>query len=125
MFSQIILLGVEDEKIETKVQPANDKVLGVPVTPAKAAGQMVGTVVSPGMATTLELRNPVVHVKGNSSSVSPPNAVISSEAWLQIQVSNFFFLVIFVNYLSFPSKCRPSAIRVYRHRSTWTKCFTS
>uniref|UniRef100_A0A7C8ZB59 BZIP domain-containing protein n=1 Tax=Opuntia streptacantha TaxID=393608 RepID=A0A7C8ZB59_OPUST len=77
--------GVEDEKIETKVQPANDKVLGVPVTPANAAGQMVGTVVSPGMATTLELRNPGVHVKGNSSSVSPPNAVISSEAWLQIQ----------------------------------------
>lgn len=77
--------GVEDEKTETKVQPVTDKVLGVPVTTANAAGQMVGTAVTPGMAATLELRNPGVHVKGTSSSVSPPSAVISSEAWLQIQ----------------------------------------
>lgn len=48
-------------------------------------GQMVGTAVTAGMAATLELRNPGVHVKGSSSSVSPPNAVISSETWLQIQ----------------------------------------
>lgn len=77
--------GTEDEKTVIKIQPAIDKVVGVPVTPANAAGQLVGTVVTPAMATALELRNPVVHVKATSSSVSPPNAAISSEAWLQIQ----------------------------------------
>ncbi|XP_021748041.1 common plant regulatory factor 1-like [Chenopodium quinoa] len=77
--------SVEVEKTETKavLSPA-DKVLGVPVTPASAAaGQVVGTVVSPAVATTLELRNPGVSVKVSSPTVSPPNGLVSSEAWLQ------------------------------------------
>lgn len=79
--------SVEVGKTETKdVLPPPDNVLGVPVTPANAtAGQVVGTVVSPGVATTLELRNPGVNLKGNSANASPPNGVASSDAWLQVQ----------------------------------------
>ncbi|KNA08201.1 hypothetical protein SOVF_164610 [Spinacia oleracea] len=81
-------ISVEAEKTEIKavLPPPADKVLGIPVTSANAvAGQVMGTVVSPGVATTLELRNPGVTVKGNSSPVSSPNGVVSSEAWLQTQ----------------------------------------
>ncbi|CAO2835530.1 unnamed protein product [Amaranthus hypochondriacus] len=80
-------VAVEDEKIETKtvISPA-DKVMGVPVTPVNGAtAQAMGTVVSPVVATTLELRNPGINVKGNSAAVSPPNAAVSTEAWLQVQ----------------------------------------
>lgn len=76
--------SVEDEESKAKVvlHPA-DKVLGVPITPENgSAGQVAGTVVSRSVATTLELRNPGVNVKGNSATVSP-NPVVSSEPWLQ------------------------------------------
>lgn len=66
----------EDEKRETKAtHPIADKVLGVPVTLANAAGQTVGTVDTPKMATTLELSNP--------ATVPPPVSVIPPEAWVQ------------------------------------------
>lgn len=89
---QNIVVAVEDEKIETKtvISPA-DKVMGVPVTPVNGAtAQAMGTVVSPVVATTLELRNPGINVKGNSAAVSPPNAAVSTEAWLQVQVKTCY-----------------------------------
>lgn len=78
---------VEDEKTEIKaVLPPADNALGIPLASANvAAGQVVGTVVSSGVATTLELRNPGVSVKANSANVSPSNTVMSSEPWLQVQ----------------------------------------
>lgn len=73
--------------------------LGVPISQANgSAEQVAGTVVSGGVATTLELRNPGVNVKGNSATVSPSPAV-SSEPWLQVQALallsslSFFFHV--------------------------------
>ncbi|TKY64023.1 Common plant regulatory factor 1 [Spatholobus suberectus] len=51
---------------------------------AGAAGKLVGPVVSSGMTTVLELRNPsTVHSKANSTSAPQPCAVVPSEAWLQ------------------------------------------
>ncbi|KAL2892057.1 Common plant regulatory factor 1 [Bienertia sinuspersici] len=52
--------SAEDDKTKLKaVLPPADKMLGVPISPANgAAGPVVGTVVSNGVATTLELKNP-------------------------------------------------------------------
>ncbi|XP_040866138.1 G-box binding factor isoform X1 [Glycine max] len=56
----------------------------VSATPASVAGTLVGPVVSSGMATALELRNPsTVHSKANSTSAAQPCAVVRNETWLQ------------------------------------------
>ncbi|RDY06664.1 Common plant regulatory factor 1, partial [Mucuna pruriens] len=53
-------------------------------TPASVAGKLVGPVVSSGMTTTLELRNPsTVHSKANSPSAPQPCAVVPFEGWVQ------------------------------------------
>nr|BAD42432.1 bZip transcription factor [Psophocarpus tetragonolobus] len=56
----------------------------MPATPASVAGNLVGPIVSSGMTTALELRNPsTVHSKANNTSAPQPCAVVPSEAWLQ------------------------------------------
>ncbi|KAK7349459.1 hypothetical protein VNO77_06842 [Canavalia gladiata] len=65
-----------------KETAASKKIM--PVTPASVAGKLVGPVVSSGMTTALELRNPsTVHSKANSASASQPCAVMPPETWLQ------------------------------------------
>jgi len=56
----------------------------VAVAPASVAGTIVGPVVSSGMTTVLELRNPSsVHSKANTTSAPQPS-VLPAEAWLQV-----------------------------------------
>ncbi|GMH00447.1 hypothetical protein Nepgr_002286 [Nepenthes gracilis] len=79
-----------NEKMGTKTSPPRsgkvssigDKVLGVPVTQANATGKIMGTVLPPSMATTLELRNPGVNTKDNSTTV-PSTAIVPCESLLQ------------------------------------------
>ncbi|XP_014491555.1 common plant regulatory factor 1-like isoform X5 [Vigna radiata var. radiata] len=55
----------------------------VAVAPASVAGTIVGPVVSSGMTTVLELRNPSsVHSKANTTSAPQPS-VLPAETWLQ------------------------------------------
>ncbi|XP_027350122.1 common plant regulatory factor 1-like isoform X3 [Abrus precatorius] len=66
----------------SKETAASNKMMSV--TPASVAGKVVGPVVSSGMITTLELRNPSsVHSKTNTTSAPQPCAVLPAEAWLQ------------------------------------------
>ncbi|XP_028770409.1 common plant regulatory factor 1 isoform X2 [Neltuma alba] len=53
------------------------------ITPANVGGAVVGPVVSSGMTTALELRNPSVLSKSNSPSNPQPCAVVPPEAWIQ------------------------------------------
>ncbi|XP_020228185.1 common plant regulatory factor 1 [Cajanus cajan] len=56
----------------------------ITATPASVAGKFVAPVVSSGMTTALELRNPsTVHSKGNAPTGPQPCTVVPSEAWLQ------------------------------------------
>ncbi|KAL8138520.1 hypothetical protein V2J09_004521 [Rumex salicifolius] len=57
-----------------RVNSASEKVLGFPVSAANGGDEIAGTVLSPFMATSLELRNP--------STKANPVAVVSSEAWI-------------------------------------------
>ncbi|XP_061349809.1 common plant regulatory factor 1-like [Gastrolobium bilobum] len=58
----------------------------MPVTLASVAGKVVESVVSSGMTTSLELRNPLtVHSKTSSSSGTQPSGVLPSEVWLQTE----------------------------------------
>ncbi|KAI4328870.1 hypothetical protein L6164_021192 [Bauhinia variegata] len=73
-----------DGKTEIQASPVSKEAVAsnkmMSVTPGSVGGKMVGSVVSSGMATALELRNP--H-KTSPSSVPQPCAVVPSEAWLQ------------------------------------------
>ncbi|KAJ7962515.1 common plant regulatory factor 1-like [Quillaja saponaria] len=54
------------------------------VTPASVAGKLAGAVISPGMNTALELRNPpTVNVKTSPTSGGPSCGVLPSDAWIQ------------------------------------------
>ncbi|KAK8468775.1 hypothetical protein PHAVU_006G109700 [Phaseolus vulgaris] len=65
----------------SKDTAASNKI--VAVAPASVAGTIVGPVVSSGMTTVLELRNPSsVHSKANTTSAPQPS-VLPAEAWLQ------------------------------------------
>ncbi|KAL9245397.1 hypothetical protein vseg_019058 [Gypsophila vaccaria] len=74
----------EGEQAESKTpRLANDKVLGHPLNSANGgAGHVIGTV-APNVPTALELLNPAVDLKGNSTTVSSSNTVVSSEVWIQ------------------------------------------
>ncbi|KAK7338010.1 hypothetical protein VNO77_18605 [Canavalia gladiata] len=66
----------------TKDTTASNKTM--PIAPASVAGKIVGAVVSSGMTTTLELRNPSsVHSKTNTTSAPQPCATLPAESWLQ------------------------------------------
>ncbi|XP_062155075.1 common plant regulatory factor 1 isoform X2 [Alnus glutinosa] len=70
-----------------EVNSAPDKPLGATVTPASAAGNLVGTVVSPGMTTALEHRNtPNMNTKTTTNSVPQPCAVLPPETWNEREV---------------------------------------
>ncbi|XP_052735084.1 common plant regulatory factor 1 isoform X3 [Vigna angularis] len=65
----------------SKDTAASNKI--VAVAPASVAGTIVGPVVSSGMTTVLELRNPSsVHSKANTTSAPQPS-VLPAETWLQ------------------------------------------
>uniref|UniRef100_A0A5B7A6U0 Putative common plant regulatory factor 1 n=1 Tax=Davidia involucrata TaxID=16924 RepID=A0A5B7A6U0_DAVIN len=67
-----------------EVNGASDKAMGVTVTPASVAGEVVGAVLPPSMTTALELRNtPSANPKTSPTSVPQPCAVLPSEGWLQ------------------------------------------
>jgi hypothetical protein len=75
-----------------EVNSAPDKALGATVTPASAAGNLVGTVVSPGMTTALEHRNtPNMNTKTTTNSVPQPCAVLPPETWVQVLSENCGF----------------------------------
>lgn len=57
----------------------------VSVPPANVAGKLVGPVVSSGMTTALELRNPsTVHPMTCPTSAPQPCGVLPAEAWVQV-----------------------------------------
>nr|ANS71549.1 bZIP protein 5 [Lonicera japonica] len=66
----------------TEVKGASEIVVGVTVAP-KIMGNMVGTVVSPGMNMALELSNPSPAVKTSPTSSQPSCTVIPNETWTQ------------------------------------------
>ncbi|KAJ1381415.1 G-box binding protein, multifunctional mosaic region [Sesbania bispinosa] len=75
-------------KTETQDSPVSKETAAsqqmVSVTPVSVAGKLVGPVVSSGMTTALELRNPsAVHSKTCSTGAPQPCAVLPSEAWMQ------------------------------------------
>lgn len=87
-----LLMTARNYKAESKPTPlpvgqvnsTSEKVLGFPVTAASPnGGEMVGTVLAPNVATTLELRHPGVDSKANIVTVAP-NAVVSSETWVHV-----------------------------------------
>ncbi|XP_044494516.1 common plant regulatory factor 1-like isoform X2 [Mangifera indica] len=80
-----------DGKTETQPNPASGgdanaapNVLGTSVAGAGVPGKPSGPVLSPGMTTTLELRNPTsMNSKTSPSGVPQPCAVLPTEGWLQ------------------------------------------
>ncbi|KAA8520711.1 hypothetical protein F0562_015017 [Nyssa sinensis] len=80
-----------DDKRETQNSPvpagklngASNKVMGVSVTPASGAGEVVGTVLSPSMTTALELRNTSGPNPKTSPTSVPQPCVMPGEAWVQ------------------------------------------
>lgn len=84
-----------------EINAVSDKALGATVPPAGVPGKTVGSVVSPVMTTSLELRNP-----SNLNTKTSPTAtlnqactVLPSDSWLQVCSTNFtygsFLLLIF------------------------------
>ncbi|KAG2725450.1 hypothetical protein I3760_01G066700 [Carya illinoinensis] len=66
-----------------EVNVAPNKTSGATVTPGSASGNLVGSVVSPGMATALELRNTGnINTKTTTTSVPQSCSVLPSEAWM-------------------------------------------
>ncbi|KAF3439911.1 hypothetical protein FNV43_RR18189 [Rhamnella rubrinervis] len=83
---------VGDEKSEKQASPVSAKEvnavsdieMGATRSPAGVSGKLVAPVVSPGMATALELRNPSnLNTKISPSTLQQTCAVLPSEAWLQ------------------------------------------
>lgn len=59
--------------------------LGIAVAPTSVAGKLAGTVLSPGMSTALELRNPPsVNVKTSPTTIPQPGAIVPSETWMLV-----------------------------------------
>jgi len=73
----------------------------VAVAPTSVAGTIVGPVVSSGMTTVLELRNPSsVHSKANATSAPQPS-VLPAEAWLQVCSAYIIILAVQITYSTF------------------------
>ncbi|OAY62205.1 common plant regulatory factor 1 isoform X2 [Manihot esculenta] len=67
-----------------KVGGSPDKVLVAAAASASASGKSLGAVVSSGMSTALELRNPPMDAaKANAANIPQPCQVLPSEAWIQ------------------------------------------
>lgn len=55
------------------------------VRPGKVEEKVMGTVLSPSMTTTLEMRNPAsTHLKASPTNVSQLSPALPNEAWLQV-----------------------------------------
>lgn len=68
-----------------EVSVAPNKTSGATVTPGGVSGNLVGSVVSPGMATALELKNTSnINTKTTTTSVPQSCSVLSSEAWMPV-----------------------------------------
>lgn len=68
---------------EGKAEMQADKKMAI--VPTGVPGKLAGPVVSSGMITTMELRNPhTVHSKPNLTNFVQTGAVIPPEAWLQV-----------------------------------------
>lgn len=68
-----------------KVGGSPDKVLVAAAASASASGKSLGAVVSSGMSTALELRNPPMDAaKANAANIPQPCQVLPSEAWIQV-----------------------------------------
>lgn len=80
----------KDAKIETQGSPvtpaemneSSSKLLGI--TKAADATGKLGSVISPGMSTALELRNPSSMNTISGPTSVPPCSVLPSEVWLQV-----------------------------------------
>ena len=79
----VVIVQTDGEaKTEVQVSPgsAKEAASSNKMVSVSSTGKLVAPVVSSGMTTALELRNP----KTSSTGVPQPLAVLSSEAWVQV-----------------------------------------
>lgn len=109
MFAHFLLPTVGDEKSEKKASPVSAKEvnavsdieMGAAVSPSGVSGKLVAPVVSPGMTTALELRNPSnLNPKISPSTLQQTCAVLPSEAWLQVWCAMLLLLSSFSDIFS-------------------------
>lgn len=63
----------------------SEKVMGVTVGTARVAGKAVGTVLSPSVTSSLELKDsPTANAKTSPASVQPPSSGTPNESWLHV-----------------------------------------
>lgn len=68
-----------------EVNAVSDVEMNAIVSPAGVSGKLVAPVVSPGMTTALELRNPSnLNAKINPSTLQQTCTGLPSETWLQV-----------------------------------------
>lgn len=90
LISSVSDIAGKDAKIETQASPVtaaemnegSSKLLGT--TKAADATGKLGSVISPGMSTALELRNPSSINAMTSPTSVPTCSVLPSEVWLQV-----------------------------------------
>lgn len=92
LISSFSHISGKDAKIEPQASPVTaaeinespSKLLGT--TKAADATGKLGSVISPGMSTALELRNPSSINAMTSPTSVPPCSVLPSEVWLQVYI---------------------------------------
>lgn len=84
-----------DEKTPTRSYPtralelsgAPGKVIGMAVSPPNVVGKVMGAVLSPNMATALEIKSPGANLKASPTNVPQLSPQMPNEAWLQVLFS--------------------------------------
>lgn len=86
----VSVLAGGDGKNEAK----SNAIVPVGEVTATVSPNSIGTVLSPGMTTALELRNPTT-MNAKSSPTSVPCGVMPSEVWLQVSVWTEFLSIYY------------------------------
>ncbi|KAM6600916.1 common plant regulatory factor 1 isoform X1 [Cannabis sativa] len=73
-----------DEKTEKRVNSVSDKTMGASLSAAGVPAKLVGPIVSPGMTTAFDLRNPTnLSPKTSPSGFNQACTVLPSDSWVQ------------------------------------------
>ncbi|XP_062090589.1 common plant regulatory factor 1-like [Humulus lupulus] len=72
-----------DEKSEKQVNSVSDKTMGASLSAAGLSTKLVGPIVSPGMTTAFELRNPTNLSPKTSPGFNQTCTVLPSDSWVQ------------------------------------------
>lgn len=99
LFSSILWTAGE-VKIETQSslipspRAKSEKVLGITVATSLVAGKVVGTVVSPSVTSSLELKDsPKEHAVNSPAGGQQPSAMMPNDSWLHVRPSFLFSLI--------------------------------